>query len=110
MDIQRPNVTRRRVIRRVTVSVIVIGVVSAIAILTSRLKPAAPLVEAGTVYPDTVKRGEMVIQVRGLGTLVPQEIVYVPAPFPGRVLRILEEAGTTVTPETVLVELTNPDM
>ena len=110
MDIPRQNVTRRRVIRRVTVGTVLLATVSLIAAVTSRLKPAAPSVESGTIWPDTVKRGEMLQQVRGLGTLVPEEIVYVPAPFSGRVEKIDEEAGTTVAAGTVLVEMKNPDM
>ncbi len=110
MDIPRKNATRRRVIRRVAVTILLVVVIAGITVVTSRLKPAAPTVEAGTIYPDTVKRGEMLRQVRGLGTLVPEEILYVPAPFSGRVEKIDEEAGTNVAADTVLVELKNPDM
>lgn len=110
MDIPRKNPTRRRIIRRVVIGTLVMGMVLVIGRITSGLKPAAPSVEAGTIWPDTVKRGEMLLQVRGLGTLVPEEIVYVPAPFSGRVLKLDEEAGTPVTADTVVVELKNPDM
>src|SRR5579864_7430161 len=96
MDIPRQNATRRRAVRRLVAGAVLVGTVSIIGVVTSRLKPAAPTVEASTVWPDVVKRGEMLRQVRGLGTLVPEEIVYVPAPFAGRVLRLDEEAGTTV--------------
>ncbi|HEV3197576.1 MAG TPA: HlyD family efflux transporter periplasmic adaptor subunit [Bryobacteraceae bacterium] len=110
MDIPRQNATRRRVVRRVVAGAVLVGTVSIIGVVTSRLRPAAPTVEANTTWPDVVKRGEMLRQVRGLGTLVPEEIVYVPAPFAGRVLKLDEEAGTTVSADTVLVELKNPDM
>ena len=110
MDIPRKNATRRRVLRRAAATFVVVVVVAGVTAFTSRLKPAAPTVEAGTIWPDTVRRGEMLRQVRGLGTLVPEEILYVPAPFSGRVEKLDEEAGTTVTADTVLVELKNPDM
>ena len=74
----------------------------------SRLKPAAPSVERSTVWTDTVKRGLMVRQVRGLGTLVPEEIRWIPALTEARVERIVVYPGTTVAPDTVILELSNP--
>ena len=74
----------------------------------SRLKPAAPTVDRGTVYIDTVKRGPMVRQVRGLGTLVPEDIRWIPAATDGRVERIVVYPGTPVTPDTIILELSNP--
>jgi multidrug resistance efflux pump len=76
----------------------------------SRLKPAPPSVDRATVWPDTVKRGPMLLQVRGLGTLVPEEILWIPAPIDGRVERRPVLPGTPVKADTVLVELTNPDI
>ncbi|HVF90393.1 MAG TPA: HlyD family efflux transporter periplasmic adaptor subunit [Blastocatellia bacterium] len=87
--------------------------VAALALITafvSRLKPAAPSVEANILYPDTVKRGSMLRQVRGLGTLVPEEIRLIPALSEGRVERILVRPGATVTAGTVLLELSNPQL
>ncbi|HYP27737.1 MAG TPA: HlyD family efflux transporter periplasmic adaptor subunit [Blastocatellia bacterium] len=87
--------------------------VAALAVITafvSQLKPAAPSVEANTVFPDTVKRGSMLRQVRGLGTLVPEEIRLIPALSEGRVERILVRPGATVTAGTVLLELSNPQL
>lgn len=75
----------------------------------SRLEPAAPTVERGTIWFDTVQRGSMLRQVRGPGTLVPEQIRWVSSLTQGRVERILVEPGDTVTPQTVLVELSNPD-
>jgi HlyD family secretion protein len=78
----------------------------------SRLKPAAPTVERSTVWIDTVKRGSVLRQVRGLGTLVPMEgsIQWIPAISEGRVEKILELPGTAVKPDTVLLEMSNPQL
>ena len=84
-------------------------VVAAVTIVLSRLKPAAPTVERGTVWLDTVKRGPMVRNVRGLGTLVPEEIRWVPAVTAGRVERILVRPGAVVQADTMLIELSQPD-
>jgi len=90
-----------------------VSAVAALALITafvSRLKPAAPSVEANILYPDTVKRGSMLRQVRGLGTLIPEEIRLIPALSEGRVERILVRPGATVTAGTVLLELSNPQL
>lgn len=110
MDIARPSRAREKRIRRVAY-----GSAGAIAILLitlglSRLKPAAPTVERSTVWIDTVKRGEMLRQVRGLGTLVPEEIRWIPAVTEGRVERRVIEPGAEVLPESVILELSNPDV
>jgi HlyD family secretion protein len=76
----------------------------------SRLKPAAPSVERGAVWPDTVKRGPMILQRRGLGALVPEEILWIPAVSDGRVDKVLMRAGAAVQPNTVLIELSNPEL
>lgn len=76
----------------------------------SRLKPAAPGVERSTVWIDAVKRGPMLRQVRGLGTLVPEEVRWIPAASDGRVERILVQPGTLVQADTVLLELSNPEL
>ena len=76
----------------------------------SRLKPAAPTVEAATLWPDTVKRGPMVRQVRGLGTLVPEDIRWIPATTQGRVERIVLRPGTPVKADSVILELSNPQL
>jgi HlyD family secretion protein len=86
-----------------------IAVVGATVAL-SRLEPAAPGVERATVWMDTVRRGEMLRQVRGPGTLVAEDIRWVPAVVPGRVERKLVLPGTAVRAGTVLVELSNPDV
>ncbi|HEX7486828.1 MAG TPA: HlyD family efflux transporter periplasmic adaptor subunit [Vicinamibacterales bacterium] len=109
MDIQRPSsVARNKKLRRIIIGVVVLLAVALITVALSRLKPAAPTIERGTAYIDTVKRGPMVRQVRGLGTLVPEEIRWIPAATDGRVERIVVYPGTPVAPDTVILELINP--
>jgi HlyD family secretion protein len=81
-----------------------------ITIGLSRLKPAAPEVERSTVWLDTVKRGPMVREVRGLGSLVPEQILWIPAATDGRVERTPMLAGAVVKADTVLAVLTNPEL
>ena len=85
-------------------------VVSVVSYVLANLEPAAPVVEAGTVWEDTVKRGPMVRDVRGLGTLVPEDIRWIPATTQGRVERILLRPGTPVKPDSVILELSNPQL
>jgi len=99
-----------RLIRRTIIGLVALGVIGAISWYVSRLEPAAPVVDRATVWTDTVKRGPMLRQVRGLGKLVPEEIRWVPAVTEGRVERILLEPGARVMPDTVLLELSNPQL
>ena len=109
MDIQRPSsVVRNKRIRRAVVAGLVLVAIAVVTVVLSRLKPAAPTVERGTAYIDTVKRGPMIRQVRGLGTLVPEDIRWIPAATDGRVERIVVYPGTPVTPDTIILELSNP--
>lgn len=105
-----PEILRRRRHRRWWFGLAVVGVLALVAWSVSRLKPAAPLVEKSAVWIDTVKRGEMLRQVRGNGTLVPEEIRWIPTVNAGRVERILVLPGAAVKPDTVLVELSNPEL
>jgi HlyD family secretion protein len=112
MDIARPNVARQK--RRRQIIYIAAGIVL-LALVTmglSRLKPAAPTVERSTVWVDTVKRGSVLRQVRGLGTLVPMEgsIQFLPAVTEGRVDKILELPGAQVKADTILLEMSNPQL
>ena len=110
MDIPRPSAARQKRIRR---ALYVVGVLIAISLVTwglSRLKPAAPTVDRATVWVDTVKRGEMLRRVRGLGTLVPEEIRWIPAVTEGRVEGILIRPGALVRPDTVILVLSNPEL
>jgi HlyD family secretion protein len=86
-----------------------VGVI-AVTIALMRLQPAAPTVERATIMPDTVKKGEMVLEVRGPGTLVPEDIRWITAVTAGRVDKKNLQPGVTVESETVLLELTNPDV
>ncbi len=110
MDIERPDLARARRRRRVIVSISGILAVIGVTFGLSQLKPAAPTVERNTIYTDTVKRGEMLRQVRGNGTLVPEEIRWIPATTGGRVQAILVLPGAQVKADTVLVELSNPEV
>jgi multidrug resistance efflux pump len=107
MDIPRQPPTRRR--RWLLIG----GALGAVVLATvglSRLKPAAPTVDRGSAIIDSVRRGPLVIEVRGPGTLVPEQIRWVTAVTAGRVERRLVEPGQVVTPETVLLVLSNPDV
>ena len=109
MDIQRPDLAEKRKKKRIRNGLIAAGAVLLVTLGLSRLKPAAPTVERATVLVDTVKRGELLRQVRGLGTLVPEEIRWIPAQR-GRVERIVLQPGTEVKPDTVILELSNPEL
>ncbi|MCC6234314.1 MAG: HlyD family efflux transporter periplasmic adaptor subunit [Verrucomicrobiales bacterium] len=109
MDIPRPD--RARALRRRrwwTGGAVVAGLILVTAVVL-RIEPAAPLVEV-PVWTDTVKRGELLRQVRGPGSLVPELIQYVQSETEGRVERILVQPGTEVFPETILLELSNPEL
>jgi HlyD family secretion protein len=110
MDIPRKSHARLRLIRRILYVAIILAAVGGISWYVSRLKPAAPTVDRATVWIDTVKRGPMLRQVRGLGKLVPEEITWVPAVTEGRIEKKLLEAGARVTPDTILLELSNPQL
>lgn len=111
VDIARPaSVARQKKIRRVILFVSGLVVIAAVTYGVSRLKPAAPSVDRATVWINTVQRGPMLRQVRGSGTLVPEEIRWIPATTSGRVEKILLRPGATVKPDTVILELSNPDL
>jgi len=111
MDIPRKSAARKKRIRMIIYIAFGLIAVASITWGISRLKPAAPGVDAGTVWRDTVKRGPMDLQVRGLGTLVPEENSQqaVPAVVQGRVVRRLVLPGTIVKADTVIMELSNPE-
>src|ERR1700716_3892248 len=111
MDIKRAGKSklRRRMGKVVVIAVTLVGV-GGITYGLSKLKPAAPTLDRSTAVIDTVRRGQMLREVRGIGTLVPQVIRWVPAPADGRVERILVQAGVEVRSDTVIVELSNPLM
>lgn len=111
MDIVRPaTVARQRKRRRIIYGALGVVLLALITMGLSRLKPAAPGVDRSTVWIDTVKRGPMLRQVRGLGTLTPVDIQWIPAATDGRVEKIPVLPGTAVQPTTVLLILTNPQL
>ena len=110
MDIARPSNLRKKRIRQAAYAGIGLIAVLLITLGLSRLKPAAPTVEAATVWRDTVRRGPMLRQVRGLGTLVPEDIRWIPATTQGRVEKITLRPGTPVKAESIILELSNPQL
>jgi multidrug resistance efflux pump len=107
LDIPREPVKNRR---RLWQAGIGVGALIVITLVLSSLKPAAPSVEGGTPWIDSVRQGEMLREVRGPGTLVPEHIRYITALASARVERILSQPGALVQPGTVLLELSNPDV
>ncbi len=110
VDIARPDLARKKKIRRSIYGAVAAVVVVLITIGVGSLEPAAPRVDRDTVYLDTVQRGPMVRQVRGTGTLVPEEIRWIPATTEGTVERIVIQPGAPVAPDTVVIELSNPEL
>ena len=110
MDIARPSNLRQKRIRQAAYAGAALVTVALVSVGLSRLRPAAPTVERSVVWPDTVKRGPMVRQVRGLGTLVPEDIRWIPATTQGRVESIVLRPGTTVKPDSIILELSNPQL
>ena len=110
MDVPRVGAAKKKRKKRM---MIIGGVLLAVVLATfglSRLKPAVPTVDRSTVWIDTVKRGPMVRQVRGLGTLVPEDIRWIPAITEGSVEKIVVRPGAQVKPDTVILELTSPEL
>ncbi|MBI3402671.1 MAG: efflux RND transporter periplasmic adaptor subunit [Acidobacteria bacterium] len=110
MDIARPSNARKKRIKQAIYAGVGLLVVVLVSVGLSRLRPAAPTVERAVVWPDTVKRGPMVRQVRGLGTLTPEDIRWIPATTQGRVEKIVLRPGTTVKRGDVILELSNPTL
>lgn len=110
MDIHRPELARKRRRKRILYGV---GLVIAIAVATlglSRLKPAPPSVDAATLWPDTVHRGQMLREVRGLGTLIPESVRVIPAITEGRVEDRPVLVGLPVKADTILLDMSNPQL
>ena len=111
VDIARPaSVAKKKKIRRAMFATVGVVVIIMITFGVSQLKPAAPTVERAAVWVDTVKQGPMLRLVRGSGTLVPEEIRWIPARTSGRVERIVLRPGAIVAPGTVILELSNPEL
>jgi HlyD family secretion protein len=112
MDIARPEFKRQKRRRQVILAGVCVVVAVAATFGVSRLKPAAPSVERGTVWTDTVKRGSMLRQVRGLGSLIPSQesVRQIPAESEATVVRIRVLPGSQVKAETILLEMSNPQV
>jgi HlyD family secretion protein len=113
MDIARPEFKQQKRKRQIVVSAVAIVVIAAVTMGVYRLRPAAPTVERGTVWTDTVKRGPMLRQVRGVGSLVPSQesVLQIPAETEATVVRIrVLPGGSPVKADTVLVDMSNPQV
>ena len=112
MDIARPDLKKQRIRRQILWAAVGVVLLAGITVFVWRLKPAVPTVDRSTVWTDTVKRSNMIRQVRGLGTLVPREdrIRSIPAETDGTVVSIFKLPGALVHPETVVLQLTNPQL
>ncbi len=110
MDIQRPSNARAKKIRRIAYGLAALILIGGVTLGLSRLRPAAPTVDAATIWPDTVKRGPMLREVRGLGTLVPEDIRWIPAQTDSRVDKIVLRPGATIKPESIILELSDPQL
>jgi HlyD family secretion protein len=110
-DIARdPAILKRKRLRQAGLAAIGVIIVIGVSIALARMEPAAPNVERATVLVDTVKRGSIIRQVRGLGTLVPEDTRWLPSQTEGRVERILLRPGAQVGPNSVILELSNPQV
>jgi HlyD family secretion protein len=111
MDVARPqSVARNKKIKRLITAVLVLIAAAGVTLGLSRMKPAAPSVDRATVWIDTVKRGEMLRQVHGIGTLVPEEVRWIPATSDGVIEERRARAGDTVRPDSIILILSNPDV
>jgi len=110
MDVPRQGAKKKKQIKKVLYGALLIAIIGTVTFGVSRLRPALPTVEGNTLYKGTVTRGTMLRQVRGLGTLVPEEIRFVPALNAGRVEKRYLQQGAQVKADTVLVDLSNPEL
>ena len=110
MDIQRPSNARAKKIRRIIYAAVAFLLIGGVSYGLSRLRPAAPTVDRATIWPDEVKRGPMLREVRGLGTLVPEDIRWIPAQTNATVERIVLRPGAIVHPNSVILELSDPQL
>jgi HlyD family secretion protein len=110
MDIARPDQSKAKRKKRIIYAVVAVAALVGITVMLAKLKPAAPTVERNLVWIGDVKRGQMLRQVRGLGTLVPEEIRWIAARTQGRVDKIILRPGAVVTPDSIILMLANPDV
>src|SRR5215469_1699227 len=110
MDVPRKNARRNKIVRWTVGLIISLAGLSAAGVAVHRLKPAAPPVDMSTLWPDTVRRGDMTREVHGLGTLVPEDTMLITATTEGRVERILIRPGTPVKADSLVMILTSPEL
>ena len=110
MDIQRPSNARAKKIRRIIYAAVAFLLIGGVSYGLSRLRPAAPTVDRATIWADEVKRGPMLREVRGLGTLVPEDIRWIPAQTSATVERIVLRPGAIVHRNSVILELSDPQL
>ncbi|MGH9742580.1 MAG: efflux RND transporter periplasmic adaptor subunit [Candidatus Acidiferrum sp.] len=110
MDIQRPSNARAKKIRRIAYGTIAVVLLGGVTYGLSKLKPAAPAVDKGTIWTDTAKRGSMIIERRGLGTLVPEDIRWITAQTDSRVDHWVLRPGAIVKPDSIIMELSDPTL
>lgn len=110
MDIARPDLAQKKKRRQIVLGTAAVLGLLLLTLGVSQLEPAAPSVDGASVWIDEVKRGPMLRQVRGLGTLVPEELRWIAATTDGRVERRLILPGREVEPDSVILELSNPEL
>ena len=110
MDIQRPDQSHSKRIKRIAYAAIAVLLTGGVTIGVSRLRPAAPTVDRATTWTDEVKRGAMLRDVHGLGTLVPEEIRWIPAQTDSRVDRKVLKPGAIVKADSIILELSDPQL
>jgi HlyD family secretion protein len=110
MDIARPEAARAKRNRRIIYAGVAVVLLGAVTVGLSRLKPAAPTVDRTTIWTGTVTRGDMLREVRGLGTLVPTDIRWIAAQSNARVDRIVLRSGSPVKADSIILELSDPQL
>jgi HlyD family secretion protein len=117
MDVPRKDAAKKRLIKRIIIGLVILILLVPVGyyvgvpfIFKGRLKPAAPGVELSTLWPDSVRRGPMVLEVRGLGTLVPEDTLLIPAQTDGRIEKILIKPGTPVKPDSIILVMSNQEL
>jgi len=108
MDIQRPSNARAKKIRRIIYGTIALMLIGGVTYGLSKLRPAAPTVERATIWTDDVKRGPMLVERRGLGTLVPEDIRWIPAQTDAHVDKWVLRPPAIVKPNSIIMELSDP--
>jgi HlyD family secretion protein len=110
MDIPRPEQKQKRRLRSLAIGATVLLLATGVTVAVARLERSAPTVPRASVWVDTVREGEMLREVRGPGVLVPKDIRWITAQSAGRIERVVVRPGTPVEPDTVLIEMSNPDL